>query len=231
VRTNIMFMAPDQPHRRLLITSAGPMEGKTTVACCVAIAMAQAGQRVLLLDCDLRRPRVHRIFDRRNDTGVTTALLDMSSLNVAALQTQVPNLSVLTSGPIPPNPAELLQSDAFERLLTELSKSFDRIVIDSPPVVPVTDAAVLSTRVDGCVLVIRAFKTTKELARQALRALRDVAAPTVGAVLNAVDLGRQEYGYYHYYYYKAEGYRLRDDEIEPPPPPPGTAQPPAAGQI
>jgi len=207
IRTNLMFMAPDKPFRRLLVTSAGPSEGKTMVACCVAVAMAQAGQKVLLIDCDLRRPRLHRVFRLTNDAGVTTAMLDHSALDVHAVQTEVENLRVLVAGPSAPNPAELLQSKSFIKLLDALQEKYDRIVIDSPPVVPVTDPAVLSKHVDGTLLVIRAFKTTRDLARQAIRSLRDVNAPLVGTILNAVDLTRREYGYYHYYYYKHEGYR------------------------
>lgn len=177
------------------------------VACCVAVAMAQAGQKVLLIDCDLRRPRLHRVFRLTNDAGVTTAMLDHSALDVHAVQTEVENLRVLVAGPSAPNPAELLQSKSFIKLLDALQEKYDRIVIDSPPVVPVTDPAVLSKHVDGTLLVIRAFKTTRDLARQAIRSLRDVNAPLVGTILNAVDLTRREYGYYHYYYYKHEGYR------------------------
>jgi capsular exopolysaccharide synthesis family protein len=207
IRTNLMFMAPDKPFRRLLVTSAGPSEGKTMVACCVAVAMAQAGQRVLLVDCDLRRPRLHRIFRVNNDVGVTSAMLDHSLINSSTIRTEVENLDVMSAGPHAPNPAELLQSESFLKLLGALQERYDRVVLDSPPVVPVTDPAVLSKHVDGTLLVIRAFKTTRDLTRQAVRSLRDVNAPMVGAILNAVDLSRREYGYYHYYYYKSEGYR------------------------
>src|SRR5687768_5604974 len=123
------------------------------VASCLSVAMAQAGQRVLLMDCDLRRPRVHKVFQKRNTGGVTTALID--SAPNAYHETGIPNLWVMPSGPIPPNPAELLHSGAFERLLGTLSKEFDRVVIDSPPIIPVTDAAVIAPRVDGTVVVIR----------------------------------------------------------------------------
>jgi capsular exopolysaccharide synthesis family protein len=204
IRTNLMFMAPDKPHKTLLVTSAGPAEGKTTVACCIAIAMAQAGMRVVLIDCDMRRPRMHRIFGRDNTVGVTSALLDMSIATEDAFRTEIPNLSVVPAGPIPPNPAELLHSEAFRRLLKHFQDTYDRVIIDSPPVVAVTDATILSTLTDGVVLVVRAFKTSKDLCRQAVRSLRDVSANTLGCVLNAVDLGRQEYGQYHYYYYQSD---------------------------
>jgi capsular exopolysaccharide synthesis family protein len=225
IRTNLLFMAPDHPFRTLLVTSAGPSEGKTTVACCIAIAMAQANQRVALVDCDLRRPRVDRIFRAKAEFGLTTALLDddvATSILPAIQETPVPNLSVIPAGPIPPNPAELFHSDRFRRLLEVLESKFDRVIIDSPPVVAVTDAAVLSTLVDGTILVVRAFKTPKDLARHAIRALADVGANTAGTVLNSVNLNTGEYKYTHYYYYRKEGYYAEDPgparQSNPPPP-------------
>ncbi len=207
VRTNIFFMSPDKPFERLLVTSAGPAEGKTTVACSLAIAIAQSGKSVVLVDADLRRPRLRRIFGIEADRGgVTNALLDASLLDECVTKSDVPNLSILPTGPVPPNPSELLHSASFQRLLDSLSKRFDRVVIDSPPLVPVTDAAILSTLVDTTVVVVRGFKTRKDLARQAVRSLRDVNAPIAGVLLNDIDLTRGEYGYYQYYSYKGGGY-------------------------
>jgi polysaccharide biosynthesis transport protein len=215
IRTNLMFMNPDRPFRRLLISSAAPMEGKTTVACSIAIALAQGGQRVCIVDCDLRRPRLHRIFDRAGDAGVTNVVVGEATVDEVAKPTTVANLWSIPAGPVPPNPADMLHSDRFRKFLDELADRFDRIVIDSPPVAAVTDSAVLSTLVDGTVFVVRAFKTSKQLAKQGLRILRDVDARVVGAVLNAVNLSKHEYGYYQYYYYKRDGYRplpTREDD-------------------
>lgn len=206
LRTNLMFMNPDRPHRRLLVTSAAPSEGKTTVACSIAISLAQSGQRVCIVDCDLRRPRLHRIFGRAGDAGLTNVLVHESTIDDVALPTEIGNLWCVPSGPTPPNPADLLHSERFKEFLRELSERFDRVVIDSPPLVAVTDSAIISTLVDGTVFVVRAFKTTRALCRQGLRSLRDVDAPVVGSVLNAVDLRRHSYNYYQYYYYKREGY-------------------------
>jgi len=232
IRTNLLFMSPDQPFRRLLITSASPSEGKTTVACCIAIAMAQAGQKVALIDCDLRRPRVHRIFHKSSSVGLTTALLE-EDISEAIIETEVPNLSIIPAGPIPPNPAELFHSERFRAFLEQVEERFDRVIIDSPPVVAVTDAAVLSTLVDGVILVVRAFKTPKDLARHAIRALLDVGANITGTVLNSVNLNRSEYKYSHYYYYRKEGYYAEDPPASTgrrssAPPPREEANPPAA---
>jgi capsular exopolysaccharide synthesis family protein len=206
IRTNLQFMSPDRPLRVVVVTSAGPSEGKTTVATGLAIAIAQAGQKVILVDCDLRRPRVHRVFGKSSDRGVTTAVMDRGVLTDELLATDIPNLSVLPAGPIPPNPAELLQSDRFKQLLATLRESYDRVVIDSPPIVPVTDAAVLSTQVDGTVIVVRAFATARDLVLEAKRSIRGVGGRVIGAVLNAVDFRRSEYSGYRYEYYRKGGY-------------------------
>jgi capsular exopolysaccharide synthesis family protein len=207
IRTNLLFMNPDRPYRTLLVSSAAPSEGKTTIACSIAIALAQGGQRVCIVDCDLRRPRLHRIFGRAGDKGLTNYLVGEASLDEVAQATVVDNLWAIPAGPIPPNPADILHSERFRAFVAELSKKFDRVIIDSAPLVAVTDSAIISRLVDGTVFVVRAFKTNKHLSAQGLRALRDVDARIVGAVLNAVNLNRQEYSYYyHYYYYKREGY-------------------------
>jgi capsular exopolysaccharide synthesis family protein len=199
IRTNLMFMSADNPIRSLLVTSANPGEGKTTVACCIAIAIAHAGHRTLLVDCDLRRPRIHRIFGKSLDVGLTTALLDESALDGAIQPTDVPNLFVLPGGPLPPNPADLMHSERFRNLLRDLRTRFDRVVIDSSPVGPVTDATIISAYVDATMLVVRAFTTKKDAARHALRAILDIGSKTAGVVLNAVDFSRHEYKYATYY--------------------------------
>ncbi|MBM4363642.1 MAG: CpsD/CapB family tyrosine-protein kinase, partial [Deltaproteobacteria bacterium] len=228
IRTNILFMSPDRPYRTLLVTSASPSEGKTTVACCIATAIAQAGRRVAILDCDMRRPRLHRVFGVERDVGITTALVQANGLDEIVHPTVVPNLSIVTTGPLPPNPAEILHSESFHRLLAELRERFDCVVIDSPPIVPVTDSAVLSTLVDGTVLVVRAFQTSRDLGKRAVRALRDVGGHAVGVVLNAVDLERQGYGYRYYQYYKGGYTQDRDRPSEPPPAAPPEISSPVA---
>ncbi|NRA34092.1 MAG: polysaccharide biosynthesis tyrosine autokinase [Polyangiaceae bacterium] len=209
IRTNIMLSAPDKQFKTILVTSAGPREGKTTVACCVAVAMAQAGQRVCLLDCDMRRPRLHKVFGKLNDRGLTSLMLDRSVFDDLPKTTPVDNLDVIPAGPIPPNPAELIHSENFSEVLQMLGEKYDRLIIDSPPIAPVTDPTILSTKVDGTILVVRAFQTTRDLVRRARNTLASVQGPLIGAVLNAVDLHGKGYAYYkshHYYYYKQEGY-------------------------
>ena len=226
IRTNLLFMAPDHPYRTLLVTSAGPSEGKTTVACCIAIAMAQAGKSVALIDCDLRRPRVHRIFRKGSDTGVTTALLS-EPMEACVEPTHIENLHVNVAGPIPPNPAEILQSERFKAYIKLVSSQYDQVILDSSPLVAVTDAAILSTLVDGTVVVMRAFQTRKELAQHAIRNLTDVGAKIAGVVLNAVNLNRDEYKY-AYHYYRRENYYAQDPTPPPEQESEAASPPPAA---
>jgi succinoglycan biosynthesis transport protein ExoP len=205
IRTNLLFSTPDQPLRRLLVTSSSPQEGKTTVATNLAITMAQNGARTLLVDTDMRRPRIHRAFGLPNDAGVSSLILGQARIEEVVQETLVPNLFLLPCGPIPPNPAELLHSRRFEELCAELDGRFDRIVFDSPPVVAVTDALILSGHVDGVVLVVKAGRTARDMARRTAQLLGDVKARLFGVVVNAVDLERRGHGAY-YYYYQRYGY-------------------------
>lgn len=219
IRTNLMFMNPDRPFRKLLVSSAAPAEGKTTVACSLAIAFAQGGQRVCIVDCDLRRPRLHRLFDRMGDMGVTNVLLGEATPQQVAKPTSIPNLWSVPAGPLPPNPADILHSERFRQFLDDLATRFDRVVVDSPPLAAVTDSAILSTIVDGTVFVVRGGKTSKHVSGQGVRVLRDVDAPVIGAVLNAVDLRQHEYAYYYrYYYYRSEEPKAAAPQTAPAPP-------------
>jgi capsular exopolysaccharide synthesis family protein len=211
IRTNLMFMSTDNPIRTLLVTSANPGEGKTTLACCIAIAIAHAGHRTLLVDCDLRRPRIHRVFGKGSDVGITTALLDASALDRCILPTDIENLSILPAGPLPPNPADLMHSERFRQLIRDLRGRFDRVVFDSSPVAPVTDATILSAYVDATMLVVRSYTTRKDAARHALRAILDIGSKTAGVVLNAVDFSKHEYKYATYY--GRYGYGMRYGEV------------------
>lgn len=206
IRTNLLFMSPDKPFRRMLVTSSGPQEGKSTTAINLGIAMAQSGNRVLLIDTDMRRPRLHKAFGVPNDVGVSSLVVGEGTLDAAIKSTEVPGLFIMPCGPIPPNPAELLHTQAFGELLEKLDGRFDRVLLDSPPVGAVADAVVLATRVDGVVMVLKAGKTNRDVAKRTVRALSDVKAPIFGAVLNDVDLQRSKYGDYYYgYAYKYYG--------------------------
>jgi polysaccharide biosynthesis transport protein len=203
IRSNLLFMSPDNPPKVMLITSSGPSEGKTTTAVSLATTFAQAGSKVLLVDLDLRRPRLHQIFRLSSEKGVTTALLG-EPVEETLSETPVPNLFVLPSGPIPPNPAELLLSEKLEKLLEGLRGKFDRIIIDSPPINAVTDATILSTLVDGTIFVARSNATTLDQIRHAFRNLTSVRTRILGAVLNAVNMDKLEYKYAYQYYYYSE---------------------------
>ncbi len=200
IRTSLLFASPDRPFKILLVASTGPREGKTTAATSIGITMAQSGNRVLLVDGDLRRPRLHHTFDCRSNSGLSTVILGESSLEEAIKPTGVERLFLLPAGPVPPNPAELLQSERCAEVLRTLADRFDRVIVDSPPLGVVTDALIMSTRADGLVLVLRAGKTPKKLAHRGRRTLLDVKAHIYGAVLNDVDLGSRTGQYYYYYY-------------------------------
>jgi succinoglycan biosynthesis transport protein ExoP len=211
VRTNILFMAPDRPHRCLLVTSPDSDEGKTTLASWLATVMSQSGHRVLLVDCDLRRPRIHESFGRANQPGLSEMVLDRDLLDRVDLATHVPNLSVLPAGSAVPSPADLLGSHGFAELLGELGRRYDRVILDSPPVTPITDASILATQVDGTVLVTRAGHTPKDAARRAAEQIRAVGGRLVGVVLNCADGNRSRY----YYKYDARGSQATSKPMPP----------------
>jgi capsular exopolysaccharide synthesis family protein len=197
LRTNLDFASLDQTLKTLVVTSAGVGEGKSTTLANLAVVSAQAGRKVLLVDADLRRPTLHQIFGLNNDMGLTTAMVDEAALALPPLQkTGVEGLSVLTSGPLPPNPAELMGSRRMEEVIATLAERADQVFFDTPPVVAVTDAAVLATKVDGVLLVISAGKTRREYARTAVQRLEQINARLVGTVLTNVQMGTGFKGYY-----------------------------------
>jgi polysaccharide biosynthesis transport protein len=209
IRTNLLFMSPEKPLRTILVTSSGPSEGKTTTAAALAETMAGGGSRVLLVDADMRRPRVHKVFGLQSGgAGLSSLIVGEGTLPAAIVPSGVPNLDVLPCGPVPPNPAELLHTSAFAALLDDMARRYDRVVIDSPPAGVVADAVVISTQVDGTLLVLKAGQTSRDAAQRTARSLRDVKARVFGAVLNDLDLEDRRYGGYYYY---RSGY-YRDDE-------------------
>lgn len=201
VRTNILLMSPENPARRLLITSPNPQEGKSTVCINLGITMAQSGSRVILLDTDMRRPRLHKTFGIDSGLGLTTTILGEADLDAVTHVSEVPGLDVIPCGPIPPNPTELFHTERFRRLLDELSERYDRVIFDSPPALMVADPLILSSMMDGVVLVVKSARTSSDLGRRAVRQLRDVNAPILGAVINDLDIEHRDYGYYYYRHY------------------------------
>ena len=202
LRTNLTFSSLDRPLRTLLVTSAGPEEGKSTVLANLAVTEAQAGRQVVIVDADLRRPRQHELFALGNAAGLTTLLADEKSLQNLSLQaevlqaTEAPGLRVLTSGPLPPNPTELLASQRMAALLAALCAAADLVFLDAPPVVVVTDAAILAAQVDGVLLVVNANGTRREHAQRAQQLLAKVNARIVGSVLNNAAPDRSLRPYY-----------------------------------
>ena len=204
IRTNILFMSPDKPLRTLVVTSPSPQEGKTTTAINLGVTMAEAGGHVLLVDTNMRRPRLHRSFGVPNQTGISTVTVGKSTIEEAIKRTDVPNLDVLPCGPVPPNPSELLHTDRFAAVLAECAKLYDRIILDSPPTSAVTDPAVLGNLADGVVLVVKAGETTREAGIHAHRQLAGAKARLCGVIVNAIDFSNPAYGYDYYYrnYYR-----------------------------
>ncbi|MDA8188948.1 MAG: CpsD/CapB family tyrosine-protein kinase [Dehalococcoidales bacterium] len=195
LRTNIQFSSLDKPLRTLLLTSTGPDEGKSTTLANLGITFAQAGNRVILVDCDLRRPSLHEIFGLDNATGLTNLFIEETAGNLPLQSTSVANLRVLTAGQLPPNPSELLGSRRLEKIIEILKTEADFVLFDSPPIIAVTDAAVLARKVDGVLLVISAGKTKRDRAVKARLVLEKVNANILGVVLNNVKLDRTLYGY------------------------------------
>lgn len=208
LRTRILFSSAGKAPKVILCTSATAQEGKTLSSANLAATMAQSGSRVLLIDCDLRRPRLHKIFKISRDRGISNVLVGDCPIDDVIIPTSLENLSMVPCGPIPPNPSELLGSLVMQRTLEELGTRFDRIILDTPPITAVTDAVLLGRFVDGVVLVVRAHKAAREMVSNALKHMAGAKAHILGAVLNGVSMDKNAY-YYQYYYYS--GY-YHDDQ-------------------
>ena len=203
LRTNLQFTSPDRDLRTLLVTSAGPDEGKSTVVANLAVAWAQTGQQVILVGCDLRKPVLHHIFPIPNAPGLTSLLTGQSELDEVILDSGIDNLKLIPSGPIPPNPAELLQSKAMTEVIGLLRERSDMVIFDGAPIIAVTDAAVLASQIDGTLLVIHAHQVPRDMALHAKNLLEQANAHILGVVLNRVRPQDQR-GYEYYYYYSHE---------------------------
>lgn len=212
LRTNLLFMSTAKKLETLLITSASPSEGKSMMAAHVATSVAASGSKVLLVEADMRRPRLAGSFKLRTDVGLSSALVGTEGIAKYVQSSEVPGLDVLACGPVPPNPAELLHTMRFAEILAEMKRNYDTIIFDSPPILPVADGLVLAQQVDGVLVVVRAGQTSRHALRHALRSLSTVEAPILGMVLNYQTHkkgGGYGYGYGYGYQY---GYRSKDAE-------------------
>ncbi len=201
LRTNIQFADIDKPKRVILMTSSASKEGKSTTAVNLAITLAQMGSKVLLVDSDLRRPAVHNFFGMEKTYGLTNLLIGSLAFDDVIKRTEIEHLDVITAGDIPPNPSELVSSEAMRKFIVEARSRYDHVLLDSPPVIAVTDAAVLATRVDGTILVVSSGYVNKKEVMRAVSLLRNVKGSILGVVLNALDIKKMFGSYYYYFHY------------------------------
>ncbi|SNZ04756.1 capsular exopolysaccharide family [Terribacillus aidingensis] len=197
IRTNVEFASVDQKLSTLLVTSSGPSEGKSSTTANLSVVFAQQGKRVLLIDGDLRKPTVHYTFKLDNRIGLSTVLVGEKAIEETVKETDVPNLDILTCGPIPPNPSELLGSKAMKQMLQLAQETYDVIVFDTPPVLAVTDAQILANICDGSIIVARSEQTEYEAIQKAKELLEPAHAKLLGIVLN--DVAQKKSNSYYYY--------------------------------
>lgn len=211
LRTNIMYTGIDKKLKTIVVTSSGPMEGKTTTVVNLAVTFAQAGNKVLLIDSDLRKPKIHRIFMLSNSSGLTNLIANHDDYYKYIRSCDIPNLDILPSGTIPPNPSELLSSNTMKQFIQDISEQYDFILLDAPPVGSVTDAAIISTFVDGTILVANSGRVEISAIKRSKELLSKVGARIIGVVLNKLDKHASD-NYYYYrndYYTKGEKQRKR----------------------
>ena len=202
LRTSLLLSSAEHAPRTIMVTSSYPAEGKTTIVANTAISLAQTDARVVVLDADMRRPRCHKILRLNNDAGLSSYLSGRAEIDAIIQKHAIQNLHVITAGPVPPNPAELLSSNRLRQLIEELSVRFDHVIIDSPPIINVSDALIVSPLVDGVVIVVKGGQTPREAVLRTKQALQDVNARVFGVVLNSIDLDADRYYYkYKYSYY------------------------------
>ena len=200
IRTNIQFSSVDNNLKTLLVTSSEKGEGKTTTVCNLGVVFSQIEKRILIIDCDMRRPKIHQIFNISNTCGLSNYLTTDIAIETIIESTKE-GVDIITSGTIPPNPAELLNSSKFEKTLDRLRKEYDMVIIDSPPIGMVTDSGIISSKVDGTLFVIKSHSTDQRIAMQSMKLLRNGGANVIGTILSSVPAdskgyyGYQQYGY------------------------------------
>jgi capsular exopolysaccharide synthesis family protein len=197
IRTNVQFSSVDREIRSILVTSSGPGEGKSTTVSNLAVIFAQQGKKVLLVDADMRKPTAHYTFNFTNTFGLTNVLTKQTTLFQAAKASEIENLDVLTSGPIPPNPSELLGSKAMEQFFEDAYRDYEVILFDTPPVLAVSDAQILANSCDGTILVVSSGRTEKDQVTKAKELLQSASGKLLGVVLNNKDIKSSNYYYYY----------------------------------
>ncbi|WP_368490061.1 CpsD/CapB family tyrosine-protein kinase [Clostridium sp. BJN0013] len=211
LRTNIQFSSFDKKIQTIMLTSSVPGEGKSTTCSNLAVVMAESGARTILVDCDERKPRLHKIFFVSNEKGLSDVLAGKVEFEEVVKETVIENLKLLTSGTRPPNPSELLASKKMETFLESLKDKFEYIIIDTPPVVAVTDAQLLARCADGCILVVASSQVEREAAVRAKELLLKVNANILGIVLNKLEVREKGYYGYYYQYYYNDGHSKTND--------------------
>ena len=196
LRTNIQYSSFDKEYKTIVVTSSEPGEGKSTTSGNLALAISQGESKVLLIDCDLRKPSLHKLFRISNNYGLSDLLLHRKTMEDVAVKYNE-GLTVVPAGKIPPNPSEMLGSKAMGTFLDEMKKHFDYIIIDTPPIGAVTDSQVLSTKVDGTILVVKAGQTKKDVVMNSVNAIKKVNGNIIGTVLNGVENSKNKYYYYY----------------------------------
>ncbi|MCM3630335.1 CpsD/CapB family tyrosine-protein kinase [Paenibacillus glycanilyticus] len=199
LRTNIEFAAIDSALQVIMVSSAGPGEGKSTTIANLAVTYSQSDRKVVLIDADMRKPTAHKTFQISNRFGLSSVISQQSTLQEVIQSTDIPNMDVITAGPIPPNPAEMLASKRMTALLDELRTMYDIILVDTPPLLAVTDAQIAATKSDGVVLVVDQGRVKRQFAQKAIQNLQNVNARILGVVLNNVKRRSNEEAYYYYY--------------------------------
>lgn len=210
LRTNIQFSSFDKVIQTIVVTSSGPGEGKSTTVSNLAVVMAEGGSKTILIYCDQRKPRLHKVFLTSNEIGISDVLVGKAKFEDAVKRTEIENLDILTSGTRPPNPSELLASTKMKSFIDLLREKYDCIIIDTPPIIAVTDAQLLASYADGCLLVIASSQAEREAAMKSKELLEKVNAKILGVVLNKLKLEEKGYyGYYYNYYYGNDGEKTK----------------------
>ncbi|HAE62617.1 MAG TPA: capsular biosynthesis protein [Eubacteriaceae bacterium] len=199
LRTNVHYTNIDKEVKLIQVTSSVQGEGKSTITANYAVTVAQSGKKVLIVDCDLRRPQIHKIFNVSNTNGLSNVLVGDNQMDKNIKDTKVPNLFILTSGPIPPNPSEMLDSKRMKELILSLKDHFDMILLDSPPIMPVTDGLILSQIVDGTIVIVSLGSTEKDAFKKTMLSLENIGANILGTVINKAS---SKAGYYVNYEYE-----------------------------